>query len=131
MHQGWPLTAAFRGQDLGEVTDLVSRFDAAPVGPWAESPNMAVVAPLRSSKGNEPFGLLVAGVSSRLIFDEQYKSFYELAANHIATAMVKARAYEEEVLVQRFFGRQRVLMNAPEGIKHVLVDNAANYRRSR
>ena len=96
MDQGWPLAAAFRGQDLVEVTDLVSRFDAAPVGPWAEPPNMAVVVPLHPSKGNEPFGLLVAGVSSRLIFDERYKNFYELAANHIATAMVKARAYEEE-----------------------------------
>jgi signal transduction histidine kinase len=55
-----------------------------------------VVAPLRSSKGNDPFGLLVGGVGSRLQFDEQYKSFYELAANAIATAIVKARAYEDE-----------------------------------
>ena len=47
-----------------------------------------------------------------------------------ALEMWPARAYEEELLVQSFFGRQRVLMNAPEGIKHVLVDNAANYRRS-
>ena len=45
-------------------------------------------------------------------------------------AMWPARAYEQELLVQRFFGRQRVLLNAPDGIKHVLVDNAANYRRS-
>jgi signal transduction histidine kinase len=96
MDQGWPLAAAFRGQDMVELTDLASRFDAALVGPWAEPPNMAVILPLRSNKGNEPFGLLVGGVSSRLKFDEQYKSFYELAANQIATALVKARAYEEE-----------------------------------
>jgi cytochrome P450 len=41
-----------------------------------------------------------------------------------------ARAYEEELLVQHFFGRQRVLMNAPGGIDRVLVSNAANYRRT-
>jgi cytochrome P450 len=41
-----------------------------------------------------------------------------------------ARAYEEELLVQHFFGRQRVLMNAPGGIERVLVGNAANYRRT-
>jgi cytochrome P450 len=41
-----------------------------------------------------------------------------------------ARAYEEEMLVQHFFGRQRVLMNAPGGIERVLVGNAANYRRT-
>jgi unspecific monooxygenase len=40
------------------------------------------------------------------------------------------RAYEEELLVQHFFGRQRVLMNAPGGIEQVLVSNAANYRRT-
>ena len=39
---------------------------------------------------------MVGGVSSRLKFDEQYKSFYELAASRIATAIAKARAYEEE-----------------------------------
>ncbi len=47
-----------------------------------------------------------------------------------AIEMWPAHAYEEELLVQSFFGRQRVLLNAPEGIKHVLVDNWANYRRS-
>jgi len=93
---GWPFAVAFRAQGMMEVTDLPARFDAIPVGPWAEQPNAAVIVPLRSNKANEPFGLLVGGVSSRLRFDEQYKSFYELAANHIATAMVKARAYEEE-----------------------------------
>jgi unspecific monooxygenase len=33
-------------------------------------------------------------------------------------------------MVQHFFGRQRVLMNAPGGIDRVLVSNAANYRRT-
>jgi unspecific monooxygenase len=39
-------------------------------------------------------------------------------------------AYEQELLTQSFFGRQRLLMNAPGGIEHVLVSNAANYRRT-
>ncbi len=47
-----------------------------------------------------------------------------------ALEMWPARAYEEELLVQRFFGRQRLLLNTADGIKQVLVDNAANYRRS-
>ncbi len=41
-----------------------------------------------------------------------------------------ARAYEDDLLVQRFLGRQRILVNDAEGIRHVLMDNAANYRRS-
>lgn len=94
--RGWPFAAAFRGQGMLEVTDLASRFDAVPTGPWEEQPSAAIVLPLRSSKANEPFGLLVAGVSSRLRFDEHYRSFFQLAANHIATAIANARAYEEE-----------------------------------
>lgn len=41
-----------------------------------------------------------------------------------------AEVYEKELWVQRFFGNQRLLMNAPAGIEHVLVENAANYRRT-
>jgi K+-sensing histidine kinase KdpD len=52
--------------------------------------------PVRSNKANELFGLLVCGVSARLKFDDQYRSFYELAASQIATAIAKARAFEEE-----------------------------------
>ena len=94
--QSWALAAAFRGPGIVEVANLASRFDETPAGPWEEPPHTAVVLPLRSTKANEPFGLMVGGVSSRLKFDEQYKSFYELAASRIATAIAKARAYEEE-----------------------------------
>jgi cytochrome P450 len=41
------------------------------------------------------------------------------------------RAYEEEVVVRRFFGRSSVLFNAPEAIRHVLVDHAEAYGRTR
>ena len=47
-----------------------------------------------------------------------------------AIQMWPQAAYEQEILVSRFFGRQRVLLNAPDAIHHVLVENAANYRRS-
>jgi signal transduction histidine kinase/DNA-binding response OmpR family regulator len=92
----WSLATAFHSQAPVEVTDLASRLDAVRPGPWAEPPHTAVVMPLRSNKANELFGLLVGGVSARLKFDEQYRSFYELAASQIATAIAKARAYEEE-----------------------------------
>jgi len=40
------------------------------------------------------------------------------------------RAYHDEVTVRQFLGRKNVLLNAPDAIHHVLVDNHANYRRS-
>jgi hypothetical protein len=39
-------------------------------------------------------------------------------------------AYTKDVLAQPFLGRRRFLLNAPDAIHHVLVDNIANYRRT-
>jgi unspecific monooxygenase len=39
-------------------------------------------------------------------------------------------AFEEEVLVRSFFGRQQVILCRPASIHHILVDNPANYRRT-
>ncbi|HVY17576.1 MAG TPA: cytochrome P450 [Rhodopila sp.] len=40
-------------------------------------------------------------------------------------------AYRDLVTSARLFGRQNILMNDPDGIHHILVANAPNYRRSR
>ena len=42
-----------------------------------------------------------------------------------------ARAYEEDRVVRPFFGRPSILTSRAEDIRHVLLDNADNYRRSR
>jgi cytochrome P450 len=39
-------------------------------------------------------------------------------------------AYEEEVLQRAFFGRSSFLLNAPDAIRHVLVDQHDNYGRT-
>jgi unspecific monooxygenase len=40
------------------------------------------------------------------------------------------RAYEEDVVRGRFFGRNSFILNTPEAIRHVLVDNYENYVRT-
>ncbi|HEY7845686.1 MAG TPA: cytochrome P450 [Bradyrhizobium sp.] len=40
------------------------------------------------------------------------------------------RAYEEEVIQGDFFGRSSFILNAPDAIRHVLVDNWENYTRT-
>ena len=47
-----------------------------------------------------------------------------------ALTMWTEKAYQEDVLVRRFLGRSHLLINAPDAIHHVLVENHANYRRS-
>ncbi len=40
------------------------------------------------------------------------------------------RAYEEDIVQGRFFGRSSFILNTPDSIKHVLVDNYENYTRT-
>ncbi len=93
---GWPLADSFRRQAMVTVTDLRTRFEAIPPGPWPDAPHSAVVVPIRSNKANELAALLVAGVSAHLTLDQHYCDFYELLASQIATAIATARTYEEE-----------------------------------
>jgi len=57
-----------------------------------------------------------------------YRTFATLRTN--ALQMWPQEAYDQDVLVQKFLGRRRFLLNAPDAIHHVLVDNAANYTRT-
>jgi cytochrome P450 len=40
------------------------------------------------------------------------------------------RAYEEDIIRGRFFGRGSFILNEPDAIRHVLVDNYENYTRT-
>jgi signal transduction histidine kinase/DNA-binding response OmpR family regulator len=95
--QVWPLAETVQTESLQTVENLAGRFgEAVPKGPWADAPRQAVVAPIRSNIAHKLAGLLVVGISSRLRLDESYRSFIELAASQIATAVANARAYEVE-----------------------------------
>ena len=93
---GWPLAEALRTERMQVVEDIGARFADVPPGPWSDPPRTAAILPIPSNKAHEMAGLLVAGISARLKFDEQYRSFLELMTTQIATAIANARAYEEE-----------------------------------
>ena len=40
------------------------------------------------------------------------------------------RSYEEDIIRSRFFGRSSFILNEPDAIRHVLVDNYENYVRT-
>lgn len=52
--------------------------------------------PLARSGREGLAGFLVVGLSSRLVFDDSYRTFLDLLARQVATALGAARAYEEE-----------------------------------
>ena len=77
------------------VDELASHYNAVPPGPWADPPHSAVVVPIRSTMAHQLAGLMVAGVSARLRFDDAYAGFIELVSSQIATAIANARAWHQ------------------------------------
>lgn len=92
----WPIEEALKTGKPVLVENLESRFGKLPGGPWPEPPKSAFVLPLVHPGSGRASGAVVVGISPRLALDEQYKSFLELVAGHISTAINNARAYEEE-----------------------------------
>lgn len=57
---------------------------------------MAAIVAIQSTNAHELAGFLVAGISSRLRFDDSYRGFLELVSAQIASAIANSRAYEAE-----------------------------------
>lgn len=74
------------------------RFGHLPQGPRADDgTKQAIALPLAKTGVQEfPAGFLVVGLNPHVPFNDDYRSFCELAAGQIATAIVNARGYEEE-----------------------------------
>lgn len=53
-----------------------------------------------------------------------------LKMGHNAIATWSQRAYEDEIVPGRFFGRSSFILNTPDSIRRVLVDNSDNYVRT-
>jgi PAS domain S-box-containing protein len=94
--RGWPLARVAATGRMEVLTDVRARFGDLPGGPWDESPHSAVLLPIAQPGQKAPHGVLVAGVSPRRELDESYRSFFELATGHVASAVANAQAYEAE-----------------------------------
>jgi len=87
---------AVRQNSIAVVEKLASRLPNVPPGPWSDPPRSAVIVPIPSSKTGDVRGFLIHGVSSRLTLDDNYRTFFQLIAAQIATAISNAEAYEQE-----------------------------------
>ena len=61
----------------------------------------------------------------RLSFFQFVRALRESAIDSFAQ-----EAYERDILERNMFGRKLFVVNDPAAIKHVLIDNAANYRKT-
>src|SRR5262249_23845626 len=95
-HGGWPLGEVARTGEAIEVSDLSATFKALRAGPWAESPERALVLPMRGAGDARVMGFVIAGLSSRLAFSGAYRGFLGLLAGQVTAAVAVARASQGE-----------------------------------
>ena len=92
----WPLRRVVDTAAADLVKDISEKFGPLPGGPWPESPEAALIVPIAAPGQSGPTGFLISGLSPRRVLDADYRSFLDLVAGQIATAIANARAYEEE-----------------------------------
>lgn len=94
----WHFHKILETNQLQLINDVETKIGQIKVANWKESwTQQAAVLPLEKAGIQAfPAGFLVAGISPRQSFDNDYQGFIELAAGHVASAIANAHAIEEE-----------------------------------
>ena len=71
-------------------------MESVSCGPYPENPKTALVFPITPPGCDQPFAVLVAGVSARLPLNEFYRHFYDLIVAAVTSTVANARAHEEQ-----------------------------------
>ncbi len=90
----WPVAEVLK-TGLSRVVSVKSVEDL-PLGVAQQPLSEAMVLPVTSRGEGGTVGVLVAGVNPARKLDAEYRTFYELVAGQIATAIQNVRAAEEE-----------------------------------
>ena len=93
----WPMAAVLESEAPLTLTGLAGRFTPPlPGGPWPEACDRAVQLPLVVSAGQPALGVLVVGISPRLVLDGEYQAFVERVAAVVGSAIAGALALQQE-----------------------------------
>jgi signal transduction histidine kinase len=92
----WNVARAVHGRGSQGVEDAARLLGGRAVGPYPECPQKALAIPILQLGSERPAAVMVAGVSSRLVLDDPYRAFFELAAAGVGAALANARGYEEQ-----------------------------------
>ena len=91
----WPLASVLRTKRVVEIGDLVSQGVRIRGNPWPEPVSSAIILPIYAAPDSLA-GLLAAGLGPRRPWDAAYRTFLEMVAGHVGSAISDARAYEKE-----------------------------------
>ncbi len=92
----WPFAAAATSGGPQRVDGLAGQFGGIACGPYEEQPASAMVLPLTLPGRQQPFGVVVAGVSARRALDADYLHFYTLLGAAFNAAVGNVTAHERE-----------------------------------
>ncbi len=92
----WPIERAFAASAPTLVTDVLVRVGEVKGAAWPEPVHCVALVPISRPNLVRPYGVLLAGLSPRLAFNDSYRDFLVLSAGHIATAVGNARAHDDE-----------------------------------
>jgi PAS domain S-box-containing protein len=93
-HCLWPLSEVLESLQVRVVS--VKNIEDLPHGLAQQPLSEAIILPVTTRGEDRTSGVLVAGVSPARKLDAEYRTFYELVAGQIATAIQNARSSEEE-----------------------------------
>jgi len=98
----WPVDRAMR-QGIRSALEKRTSFVVSgvawmglPQGAWPRPPDQVVILPLFSPEQPQAYGVMVVAVSPHRELDDQYRTFLDLASDHVATSIRNARAYQQE-----------------------------------
>jgi len=81
----------------GKAVEIaVENIADLPLGPGEQKVREALVLPVKSLADDRVIGVLIAGVNPTRKLDDDYRTFYDLVSNHVATAIANALAYQEQ-----------------------------------
>ncbi|WP_295771761.1 ATP-binding protein [uncultured Mucilaginibacter sp.] len=92
----WPLHKAKASGQIEQVNNLTGIFGNYSCEPYPETPENAMILPLKISGQDDLYGFIIAGVSARRALDADYENFYEQLLNTYNTAISNVYAYEQE-----------------------------------
>jgi PAS domain S-box-containing protein len=90
----WPIAKVAQTAELKVIK--VKDVQGFPLGPAEQVIEEGVVLPVVSRGQERPLGVMVLGVNPTRKLDEEYRTFYELVAGHLATAIQNAQATQAE-----------------------------------
>jgi CheY-like chemotaxis protein len=106
MRAPWPLAelveSGGQSAQAGRIDGLARQLCPLACGPYPNPPDTALMLPILPAGAARPLGVMIVGISSRLVLDDSYRGFVDLLAAAVTAAAVNARAHEGE--------RQRALV---------------------